>query len=72
MITAETTDGSGLLAECTLSALAGIEDIVAEEVTEVNIYNLNGILLFRNLPKEKIAGLPAGIYLIGNKKIMIR
>lgn len=51
---------------------AGIEDIIQDLPEFVNVYNLNGILVKRNVSSsEALKGLPKGIYLVGDKKIAL-
>ncbi len=58
------------------SSYSGIEDItedVAEDANApVNVYNLQGIEVLHSASKAEINALPAGIYVAGGKKIVIR
>ena len=50
-------------------------DVVSEENasdTLIDIYDMQGVLLIQGATEEEIHSLPAGIYLIGDKKIVIR
>lgn len=52
---------------------AGIEDIIQDLPEYVNIYNLNGLLVKRNVrPSEALASLPKGIYVIGSHKFTVK
>lgn len=56
-----------------LADAAGINEISAvDENKTVNVYNLQGTCILRNvMPSDVISLLPKGIYLIGGKKILI-
>lgn len=49
-----------------------IEDITVNTVGNNNVYNLQGILVVKNATAEQIAALPAGLYIINGKKIVIK
>jgi hypothetical protein len=51
-----------------------IENITADNGDEpVNVYNTQGQLLRRNVPASTATqGLPTGIYIVGNKKVVIK
>ena len=52
---------------------AGIDDIIQDLPSIVNVYTLNGLPVKRNVKSsEAIAGLPKGVYLIGPHKIAVR
>ena len=50
---------------------SGIEDVAVEAAdTKVNVYNLQGMLLRHGVePSDALTDLPAGTYIVGNKKI---
>ena len=51
----------------------GIADIMAGENQLVNVYNIQGMLIRSNVAAdEAISGLPAGIYIVGGKKVYVR
>lgn len=53
--------------------IAGITDLDAEVFEgPVDVYNLNGILVRKNLTKNEINNLPKGIYIAGGKKIYVK
>ncbi len=56
------------------NAESGVDMIGASEAEElVDVYNLQGALVkARVAHKEASAGLPAGLYIIGGKKVMVR
>lgn len=52
--------------------LSGIEDIVIDDNSPVDIYTVTGICLKRNATKQDIEDLSPGIYIIGGHKTAIR
>lgn len=52
--------------------LSGVESVTAESTDAVDVYNLQGILVKRNATKEDINSLPAGLYIAGGKKVMLK
>ena len=76
VITAKTTDGSDLTANCYLSATSGINDIFFDTDETVDVYSLDGVKVRTNCKKNEALNLPAGVYLLrkGNKvkKLIIR
>ncbi|MCH5241202.1 MAG: GH32 C-terminal domain-containing protein [Muribaculaceae bacterium] len=52
---------------------AGVDGIIADLPEYVNVYNMNGLLVKRNVKStEAIAGLPRGIYVIGSHKFTVK
>ena len=51
----------------------GIEDIDADTTDRpVDVYNMQGILLRHDVaPDSATTGLPAGLYIVGNKKVLV-
>lgn len=50
----------------------GVEEIIQDLPDYVNVYNLNGVILKRNVrPAEALETLPRGTYILGNKKVQI-
>ena len=44
-----------------------------ETLTNVNVYNLQGVMLKRNVdPASAIDGLAPGLYVIGNRKVLVK
>ena len=76
VITAKTTDGSDLTANCYLSATSGINNISFDTDETVDVYSLDGVKVRTNCKKNEALNLPAGAYLLrkGNKveKLIIR
>lgn len=64
IVTALAKDGSGIFAEChiTVDILTGINSIMVPKDTEVRIYNLAGVLVFKGTYAD--ANLQPGIYSI--------
>lgn len=52
----------------------GVESIRDNDIakTHPDVYDLNGVLLIQGATKEEIRSLPAGVYIIGDKQIVIR
>ena len=51
---------------------AGVEDIIQDLPEYVNVYGINGTLVKRNVSSsEAFQGLPKGIYIVGNRKVVI-
>lgn len=52
---------------------AGIDDILSDLPEYVNVYNLNGVPVKSNVKAiEATIGLPKGIYIIGQHKVIVR
>lgn len=49
-----------------------IEDIEIDAVSDNNVYNLQGILVVKNATAEQIDALPAGMYIINGKKVVLK
>ena len=50
----------------------GITNVNGEAAANTNVYNLQGILMIRNASKEQISKLPEGLYIVGDKKVIIK
>lgn len=50
---------------------SGITAPVIGRDTTVDVYNLQGILIVRDATPDRISDLPAGLYIIGGKKVVI-
>ena len=76
VITATTTDGSDLKAECMVSVLSNIKDIHDNATAVVDVFNMEGILVVRNATEADIHRLPAGIYIVAQsdtiEKIVVK
>ncbi|MDE6485428.1 MAG: leucine-rich repeat protein [Duncaniella sp.] len=76
VITAATTDGSDLKAECTVTGTSGIEDILSDNPAMADVYTTQGVAVLRNASAAEISALPAGLYIVrqGNevKKIAVK
>lgn len=51
---------------------AGIDDVSADTFGHVDVYNLQGILVKRNISREDLKYLPTGIYIVAGKKILVK
>lgn len=51
---------------------AGIDDVNADTFGHVDDYNLQGILVKRNISREDLKYLPTGIYIVAGKKILVK
>lgn len=64
VITATTTDGSDLKAECMVSVLSNIKDIHDNATVVVDVFNMEGIVVVKNATEADIRRLPSGIYIV--------
>lgn len=73
-ITATTTDGSQLSATTTVKVLpvGGVSDIQTDSDEPCDVYTVTGILVARGVRPSEIGILPAGIYIAGGRKYMVR
>ena len=55
-----------------LSRFIKVEDITINTVENNNVYNLQGILVVKNASTEQISDLPAGLYIINGKKVVLK
>ena len=52
---------------------SAITNIVDVQDQLVNVYNLSGQLIRRNINRhEATQGLPAGMYVVGHKKVIVK
>lgn len=55
---------------------AGIENIIADkaelESNTATVYNLQGVCVLKNAPKDAVSNLPAGLYIVNGKKVVIK
>lgn len=76
IISARTTDGSDLSAECIVTNISGIDDIFADADERFDIYNMQGLLIKKDCNRDNLKNLSSGIYIIlqGNKtkKIILK
>ena len=52
--------------------MSAIGTVAAEKNQLVDVYNLAGILVLRNADAEAIRNLPAGFYIAGGRKILVK
>lgn len=62
-ITATTTDGTDLKAECVVTGIAGIDEIVADDAL-IDIYTVGGVLVKKGADKSYLSTLGKGVYLL--------
>lgn len=58
--------------EITIDKTNAIEDITVNNVENGNVYNIQGILVVKNATAEQISNLPAGLYIINGKKVVLK
>ncbi|MGN0237724.1 MAG: fibronectin type III domain-containing protein [Lepagella sp.] len=52
--------------------LSGVENVISDKATTGDIYNMQGICVKRAATTEDLNTLPAGIYIINGKKIVVK
>lgn len=75
VITATAADGSGIKAECVVSSTSGVEGILSGSES-IDILDMNGILVKKDVDGEAVKTLTPGIYIIRRgaetRKLVIR
>lgn len=72
-IVATTADGSNLEASCKLTAVtSGVESVLTDENGRYDVYGLNGVLVKGNATADEVRALPAGVYIVGGKKVIVK
>lgn len=70
------SDGSNLLAtddsRTTLDIFSGVDSIFGDADARYDVYTTAGILVLTQADKATVNALPAGIYVVGNRKVMVR
>ena len=51
---------------------SGIQGIIADNSTKAHIYNLQGIIIKHNASEKDLHSLPAGIYIMNGKKVVVK
>lgn len=51
---------------------AGVDDVVVDADTDFDVYDITGRLVVRDFDVERIGELPAGVYIAGGKKFVVR
>ncbi|MDE6394280.1 MAG: ribonuclease, partial [Duncaniella sp.] len=55
------------------NATSGIEEIASDAEQLVNVVNMQGVVVRNAVPVATATeGLPAGLYIVGNKKVLVR
>jgi|GEM_PF-1716393 len=52
--------------------VTSINDLILPENGLVDVYSINGMLMFKGYDSKNIQSLPKGLYVIGNSKILVR
>jgi hypothetical protein len=52
--------------------VTSINDFVLPENEKVDVYGINGVLMYRGCDRNDVQSLPKGLYVIGNRKILVR
>lgn len=75
-VTLVNSNGEEITESCDITVVNTTTDVAAlftdTENKSVNIYNLNGVLLKSDVAPEFVLTMPAGIYILGNKKVLVR
>ena len=75
-VTLVNSNGEEITESCDITVVNTTTDVAAlftdTENKSVNIYNLNGVLLKSDVAPEFVLTMPAGIYIVGNKKVLVR
>ena len=76
IISARTTDGSDLSAECIVTSISGIDNIFTDADESFDIYNMQGLLIKKDCNRDNLKNLSSGIYIIRQdnktKKIIVK
>ena len=68
-----TAEYNGLIgSDRVVAVMSAIGTVAAEKNQLVDVYNLAGILVLRNADAEAIRNLPAGFYIAGGRKILVK
>lgn len=51
---------------------AGIESVAVKEGVPADVYNVSGVAVLRNATQEQINALPAGIYIVAGRKVVVK
>lgn len=75
-VTLTNEKGEDISETCDINVVGTTSDVSdlfsdSEDVL-VNIYNLNGVLLKSNVKPESVMDLPKGLYIVGDKKILVK
>lgn len=75
-ITATTTDGANISAECIITSSSGVDCVLTDESGGFDVYDINGTLVKVKCDKENLKQLSSGIYILRQNsktyKIIIR
>lgn len=68
----EAMDGNGASATCAVTATADIAEITADFDGPQRVCALNGTVLFEAASLDDLRSLAPGLYIIGNRKVLVR
>ena len=73
IITVRATDGSEIEAQCYIVGTSGIEYILGDFATKVDVYEIGGLLVKKDCDKEGLKMLTPGTYILkdGNKVVKV-
>lgn len=69
------SNGSNLIAtddtRTTLNIFSGVDSLFSDDAARYDVYNTAGVLVATQADKASVKALPAGIYVIGNRKVAV-
>ena len=68
VITAASVDGSGVKAECIIDVTSGIDDILTDASSTVEVFTLQGIVVLRGATAAELKTLAPGLYIVRQGK----
>lgn len=70
-IIVKSTDGTDVYAECSISGISSIDAILNDDMSW-EVYDINGIIIDKNMSSEKIKNLSKGYYILRNAATTIK
>lgn len=70
-ILVKSTDGTDVYAECRISGISSIDAILNDDMSW-EVYDINGIIIDKNMSSEKIKNLSKGYYILRNAATTIK
>ncbi|MDE5881257.1 MAG: hypothetical protein K2H60_05960 [Muribaculaceae bacterium] len=55
-----------------IDGTTGVSEVLGEEASEYNVYTVNGVQVLKNADKNAVNALPAGLYIINGKKVIVK
>lgn len=71
-IIAEAMDGSGVRAVCALTSTSDLISVSDDANKPLTVYRLDGTLIFKAATREELSSLAPGLYIINNRKVMVK